>query len=147
MQRKSILVILGLGLVVVAAALAAVLGRGGGEGGNVSPAPPAEPPIEAHPAQPQGLRLLVVFTGAEPAPSEGTTLRAQLVDGRLPAQPSVATVLTDEDCAPDAQGISHCLNRLRLPDRSTLTVRHPHHMSVVPCLTPGERVALQPAAR
>ena len=94
-----------------------------------------------------GLRTVLVFTGAEPAPSRpGAVLNAELLDGRVPAQTEVATVLTDEDCNPDAQGISHCLNKLRLPDGSVLTVRHPHDMMLVPCLSPGERVEVSAAA-
>jgi hypothetical protein len=49
-------------------------------------------------------------------------------------------VLTDEDCAAGEHGISHCRNTLRLPDGKTLTVRNPHRMSEVPCMTPGETV-------
>jgi hypothetical protein len=67
-------------------------------------------------------------------------MRALLLAGRLPAGVVTATVLTDEDCAPDAQGVSHCRNKLRLPSGKTIEVRHPHRMHDVPCMTPGESV-------
>jgi hypothetical protein len=55
------------------------------------------------------------------------------------------TVLSDEDCAADAMGISNCLNRIRLEDGRTIAVRHPHDMREVPCLAPGEPVRVVPA--
>ncbi len=64
----------------------------------------------------------------------------------MPARGVPAEVLTDEDCAPDSSGISHCRNALRLEDGRTIVVRHPHDMRQVPCLTPGERVVVRPAA-
>ncbi|MGZ4137590.1 MAG: hypothetical protein ACXVPX_08475 [Actinomycetota bacterium] len=62
-----------------------------------------------------------------------------------PAGPMMATVLSDANCAPDADGVSHCLNRLRLDSGSELTVRHNHRMIEVPCLSPGERVLVEPS--
>jgi hypothetical protein len=67
-------------------------------------------------------------------------MHAQLLKGKLPSRPLMATVTSDEDCAPDAAGISHCLNRLTLDGGRKLAVRHPHAMHEVPCMTPGERV-------
>jgi len=64
----------------------------------------------------------------------------------MPDRGVPAEVLTDEDCAPDPSGISHCRNALRLEDGRTIVVRHPHDMRQVPCLTPGERVVVKPAA-
>jgi hypothetical protein len=64
----------------------------------------------------------------------------ELVSGVPPAAAAAATVLTDEQCAPDGYGISHCLNALRLSDGSRIVVRHSHNMSRYPCLTPGETV-------
>jgi hypothetical protein len=55
-----------------------------------------------------------------------------------------ALVLTDTRCAADAQGVSHCLNRMRLADGATITVRHDHRMMDMPCLSPGEHVTLTP---
>ena len=62
-----------------------------------------------------------------------------------PTQSSTATVLTDENCAPDRYGVSHCLNRLRLATGRVFTVRHDHNMHNDPCLSPGERVVIRPA--
>lgn len=66
-----------------------------------------------------------------------------LKQGRIPDHPVRAVVETDTDCAPDAYGISHCTNRLRLPDGGMLEVRHDHNMRNYPCLSPGETVQLQ----
>jgi hypothetical protein len=79
-----------------------------------------------------------------PSPSNSDGLRAKLVSGTMPTAAVEATVLTDEQCQPDAHGLSHCLNRLRLPDGSEIRVRHPHDMTLVPCLAPGEHVRLIP---
>ena len=79
-----------------------------------------------------------------PSPSNSDGLWAKLVGGTMPTAAVEATVLTDEECQADARGLSHCLNRLRLPDGSEIQVRHPHDMSKVPCLAPGEHVRLVP---
>ena len=55
-----------------------------------------------------------------------------------------ATVLTDTRCQPDSMGISHCLNKMRLANGSTVTVVHNHRMMNMPCLDPGEHVILTP---
>lgn len=86
----------------------------------------------------------VQLSYAMPSPSRYDGLHAKLVGGTMPKAATQATVLTDEQCQPDAQEISHCLNRLRLADGSEIAVRHPHNMSEVPCLAPGERVQLAP---
>lgn len=56
-----------------------------------------------------------------------------------------ARVLTDTRCIPDAKGVSHCLNRLRLASGAIITVVHDHRMMDMPCLSPGEHVTLSPA--
>lgn len=112
--------------------------------GRADPSPPSRPTASqvGHSA-PAAMRTLVVRSGKEPAPSEpGMTMRAKVERGRLPTSPVVARVTSDEDCAPDAHGVSHCLNRLRLPNGRRLAVRHPHRMTEVPCMTPGERVRI-----
>lgn len=101
----------------------------------------------AHPA-PTGpeQRTVDVYRGEEPTASEpGPLLRAQGVKGSIPARPVRAMVLTDEDCAPDAQGVSHCINRVRLSSGKMLVLKHPHNMTDVPCLAPRERVTVRPA--
>ena len=103
-----------------------------------------EPAVDPHgvalPAQRQ-----VQLSSVMPSPSDFDGLHAKLISGTMPTDAMKATVLTDEQCEPDSQGISHCLNRLRLPDGSEIQVRHPHDMDVVPCLAPGENVQLVPA--
>lgn len=103
-----------------------------------------EPAVDPHgvalPAQRQ-----VQLSSVMPSPSDFDGLHAKLISGTMPTDAMEATVLTDEQCEPDSQGISHCLNRLRLPDGSEIQVRHPHNMDAVPCLAPGENVRLVPA--
>jgi hypothetical protein len=89
-------------------------------------------------------RQLLIST-VMPSPSNSDGLRAKLVKGRMPTAAVEATVLSDEECQADAHGFSHCLNRLRLPDGSEILVRHPHNMTLVPCLAPGEHVRLVPS--
>ena len=62
----------------------------------------------------------------------------------MPDGPMMAEVMTDTDCTPDAQMISRCRNVMRLADGRQIVLRHPHRMSDVPCLAPGERVRLIP---
>lgn len=93
---------------------------------------------EARPAQ----RTLVVGGANEALPglSENSgVLISSLIEGDLPADAALATVVTDTNCAPDEQGVSHCLNQLEFGTTQVL-VQHHHKMSEVPCLTPGETV-------
>lgn len=71
-----------------------------------------------------------------------TNLRA----GQIPAGATSARVLTDTSCAPDADGISHCLNDLQIGN-VVVTVQHHHNMAEVACLSPGETVTLMPFAQ
>jgi hypothetical protein len=106
---------------------------------SLRPAPAAS--HDSSHQRPTAVRSLAVTTGAEPDPSaRADRMRAQLLEGRLPAGAVTATVLTDEDCAADADGVSHCRNKLRLSGGKTIEVRHPHRMHQVPCMTPGEVV-------
>lgn len=82
-------------------------------------------------------RLVVV--GTDQGVGQGATLHGTLVAGRLKPGLHGARVLSDRDCAPDAAGISHCLNELDLGE-SVITIRHHHRMNEVPCLRPGETV-------
>jgi len=86
----------------------------------------------------------VQLSWAMPAPSDMDGLHARFLSGTMPHRQVGATVLADEQCAPDARGISHCLNRFRLDDGSEIAVRHPHDMGIIPCLAPGEPVQLIP---
>jgi hypothetical protein len=133
MSRRRTIPALGVALLVLAAAgLAGTLALRSGS-------PPTDPHGTALPSERR-----VQLSYAMPAPSGFDGLHAKLVSGTMPRVATQATVLTDEQCQPDAQGVSHCLNRLRLPDNSEIEVRHPHDMSKVPCLAPGERVQLVP---
>ena len=141
--------ILKLSLAAAAAALAAILlaATTGSSSRPAAPAPTAQAPQgDTSHQRPAFARSLTVTTKGEPAPSEHPErMRALLLDGKLPRAGVKATVLTDEDCAPDAQGVSHCRNKLRLPSGKTIEVRHPHRMHDVPCMTPGETVRVHRA--
>ncbi len=93
----------------------------------------------------QQLRAVAVYSTAdEPSPSTpGSPIRVKIERGRLPQGQSRGTVVTDENCEPDAEGISHCLNRIRFDGGESIEVRHPHDMSKVACLAPGEEVEVQ----
>lgn len=127
-----------LALVVSAAVGGSLLYDRGGAG---TPAYVAEHPV----AVPETLRT-VNLTATMPLPSAGErNLSAMVVEGELPAAPTTGEVLTDTDCVPDEEMISRCRNEVLLPDGSTIVLRHPHDMTHVPCLAPGEQVRLVPA--
>ena len=92
------------------------------------------------------LRTLVVKTQNDRVSSAGGALEAMLLEGTMPAGQMVATVMSDENCQPDGEGVSHCLNRLRFDDGTMMAVRHNHRMGDVPCLSPNERVIVEPSA-
>lgn len=132
MTRRRILLAAVIGLLVLAGA-GIVLARANQTQQAV------DPHGTALPAQ-RTVQLSTVM----PSPSGYDGLHAKLIGGTMPAGAMQARVLTDEQCQPDEHGISHCLNRMRLPDGSEIQVRHPHNMSAVPCLAPGENVRLVP---
>jgi hypothetical protein len=103
--------------------------------------PASDPPTAQAPhfwADP-ALRTIVVAAPADRPEKRGEILLTNLVGGVMPAGARRATVLTDSNCAPDADGVSHCLNELQIGDARVM-VQHHHDMSAVPCLTPGETV-------
>ena len=131
-----------LAAIAVLVAAAGVLTLGGrDEVANNSPAS-----VSGHPlAVPPSARTVVV-SRAMPMPSaHERRLSAMLEEGAMPGRPMMADVMTDTDCAPDAQMISRCRNVMRLAGGRRIVLRHPHDMSDVPCLTPGERVRLIPS--
>ena len=134
MMQRRFLVAAVIGLIVLGGS-AFALGRT-----TQTNEPAVDPHGTALPAERQVQLSLVM-----PSPSDFDGLHAKLIGGTMPAATTEATVLSDEQCEPDGQGISHCLNRLRLPDGSEIAVRHPHNMDGVPCLAPGENVRLVPA--
>lgn len=92
------------------------------------------------------LRTVVVVASGEPIP----TLRAgdiavDLEAGMVPSGMHRATVLSDKDCAPDAEGVSHCLNDLRI-GRAQIAVRHHHAMVEEPCFSPPEQLNVMDTA-
>jgi len=90
-------------------------------------------------------RTVIVYDNV-PAPSPSQViLHAGLEEGQLPAEPVTAVILTDEECEPDSQGISHCRNEAQLPSGETVVLRHSHDMMQVECLAPGEEVVLRRA--
>lgn len=102
------------------------------------------PPASHGVTLPPGMRtVLVGATGSEVISAPGGPLRTQLAKGALPDRAMFGKVLSDEDCTPDAQGVSHCKNRVRLGNGAELTLIHPHRMADVPCLSPGEDVVVR----
>ena len=133
MTRPRLLIAAVIGLLVLGGS-AFALGRS-----TQANEPTLDPHGTALPAERQ-----VQLSLAMPSPSDFDGLHAKLIGGTMPTAAMEATVLTDEQCEPDAQGISHCLNRMRLPNGHEIEVRHPHNMDSVPCLAPGENVRLVP---
>ena len=89
-----------------------------------------------------GERTTVIARLGEQLPhisGEEGPLMTTLVRGQLPDTAITATVRTDENCAADAEGISHCLNELDFGS-TTVVVQHHHAMAKTSCLTPGEVV-------
>lgn len=65
--------------------------------------------------------------------------------GVIPPEVTHLTVLTDENCQPDPEGISHCRNRVQYETEEgtgEATLRHHHNMREEPCLAPGQRLEL-----
>ncbi|KAB8140046.1 hypothetical protein F8S13_25565 [Chloroflexia bacterium SDU3-3] len=135
-RGRRLLIIIGGGVLVLA--LAFLIGR------MRAPQPAAADP--GHPAaqaSSQGRTLVIVPRGQQsPAISgEGGVLFASLISGAAPKSGAAAVVRTDENCTPDAQGVSHCINALALGE-AQLVVQHHHDMAQVPCLSPGESITL-----
>src|SRR5215207_5825009 len=134
--------LLPLAAIAIAAAVAGVVALGGREeAASNSPTSASEHPI----AVPAAARTVMV-SRAMPTPSaHERRLSAMLEEGTMPPRPMMADVMTDTDCAPDTRMISRCRNVMRLAGGRRLVLRHPHDMSKIPCLAPGERVRLIPA--
>lgn len=68
-----------------------------------------------------------------------------VIEGHVPFMlkaGTVATVMTDSNCAPDAEGLNHCHNVIRFANGSEITVVNNHQMSAHRCLRPGETVRI-----
>jgi hypothetical protein len=139
-------------IVLLVGALTGLVLTGCG-GGNAGPAPADAPKTQASTAptvDPHGAPLVerrtVVLRRDTVSPSPpGSLLHTQLMTGAMPAARTTAVVLSDEDCEPDAAGVSHCRNGLLLAGGKRIVVRHFHKMSTVPCLSPGEEVKILPS--
>ncbi len=111
-------------------------------------------------ASASGLRTVIVIDGRKAIGSEAVRSRqchlwlvcqngkdhidvVVLKKGHIPSRPTKAVVQTDNDCAADFYGNSHCTNRLQLSDGQVIEVQHDHNMQIYPCLTPGETVEVE----
>jgi hypothetical protein len=150
MRSLKLPILLAAAVLATALIVTLALGTGSPTPAQPTPGPKSAPAGSGHEhagdrahQRPALTRTLAVYTDAEPAPSaHPERMRALLTQGELPNGVVEATVLTDEDCAADAKGVSHCRNQLRLPNGKKVTVRHPHRMHDVPCMTLGETVRL-----
>ena len=137
MSRRSLLLVL-VAVAVIPAVAWIAIGRGGA--GN-------PPGVAEHPTAIPSTERAVYVSTTMPAPSSSARrLSAMLESGTMPDVGTMAEVMSDTECAPDAHMLSRCRNEMRLPDGRTIVLRHPHDMRHVPCLAPGERVMLVPAA-
>jgi hypothetical protein len=86
------------------------------------------------------LRTIVVVSKAGEIPAlRAGDIAVTLEQGTAPLGIKRATVLTDENCAPDAEGVSHCLNRMQAGGQH-FTIRHNHKMMEEPCFSPTEEL-------
>ncbi|HSP72353.1 MAG TPA: hypothetical protein VLN26_08290 [Gaiellaceae bacterium] len=134
----------GLAVVALAVAGALLLAPRGGES-----AAPVRVAGAHGAALPPGRTVAILPKGsAAVAPARQGVHGVELVrlrSGAAPARAVSGTVVTDESCAPDAAGVSHCRNDIRLASGRTISVTHDHPMASIPCLSPGERVTVRTA--
>lgn len=139
MHRRHVLLLAVTVLAVLGGAWALLGSYDRGDG------PPAS--VSDHPTQiPDAVRTVTVSLEMPRPSAHARRLSAMLEEGTMPRNSMMAEVLTDTDCAPDERMISRCRNEMRLPDGQRMVLRHPHDMSSIPCLAPGERVLLVPAS-
>jgi hypothetical protein len=117
-----------LPLLIAAASLAMPSMAPASAGGQASPPIPRGVPLTSWRDNGQGGRYLL-----------------QLVKGRAVAPGATTTgiVLSDSDCAPDAQGLNHCHNLIELADGSRVEVINNHVMMRNRCLANGDRLAIR----
>lgn len=109
-------------------------------------APDAPAYVAEHPVTVPESPRTVSLSASMPLPSAGErNLSAMVAEGEMPSGPTTGEVLTDTECTPDEAMISRCRNEVLLPGGGTVVLRHPHDMTKVPCLAPGEQVRLVPA--
>lgn len=135
--------LLPLAVIAVAGVVAGLAALGGHD--EAARMPP-QPTFEHQAPIPRTARAVIV-SRAMPMPSaHERRLSTMLEAGVMPHRQMMGMVMTDTDCAPDARMISRCRNVVRLADGQRIVLRHPHDMTKIPCLAPGERVRLVPAA-
>jgi len=100
-----------------------------------SPAASAQPTAPSHYPTDTTVRMLAF--GPMNELSVGSPVKVSFLSGTLPKGTKQVTVVTDENCNPDAQGIYHCLNKLSY-GTGTIMVQNTHRMMDQPCLQPGE---------
>ena len=138
-MRPRLLALLVATTIIIAAAGVFIFARGEDAADSSATA------VSEHPVVVPAAARTVSVSRKMPMPSANERrLSAMLEDGTMPDRPMMADVMTDTDCTPDAQMISHCRNVMRLADGRQIVLRHPHQMSRIPCLAPGERVRLIP---
>lgn len=99
----------------------------------------SQQPANAQPEIPSGYDLSSWYENGR-----GGKYLLQLMDGQLPPAGVRASgmVLSDTNCEPDAQGLNHCRNGIRLADGTVFNAIDNHMMSRFRCLQPGETVLL-----
>jgi hypothetical protein len=96
-------------------------------------------PANAEPAIPSGVNLKSWFDNGA-----GGAHLLKIMQGRAPTDGTQVsgTVLTDTNCDPDAQGLSHCHNIIDLGGGRRIEVVNTPFMSKHPCLSPGQQLTL-----
>lgn len=99
----------------------------------------AQQTASAEPTIPPGVSLTSWFDNGK-----GGLHVLQIREGSAPPAGVRLTgrVLTDTDCAPDAQGLNHCHNNIDLGNGRILAVINNHAMNRYPCLEPGQRLSI-----
>lgn len=137
------LVFIALPLVLIVLAVGFAMGRPNA----TATLPPPEQAAVPHfmdvtaPGDPRTVVVGGMTTSLPGTSNEAGYLMTNLRAGQIPEGATEAKVLTDTNCEPDADGISHCLNDLQI-GTVIVTVQHHHQMDRVPCLSPGEIVKL-----
>ncbi|MEO6867133.1 MAG: hypothetical protein ABI200_03850 [Gaiellales bacterium] len=133
--------------IIVLALIGAVAQRNRSEPPTRNPASSTTTPKDAsHTRDSQAqLRTVIVGAKAKVGVNDGTMRVAYERGATAPSSAQVGEVVTDENCEPDAEGVSHCRNNIRLKSGKTIRVQHAHKMHDVPCLVPGERVQIRAA--
>lgn len=103
------------------------------------------PNESSHDAHVSGPRTVLVANEPELGTNDGSLTVGYERGTKPPSSETDAVVVTDENCTPDAEGVSHCRNEIRMANGKTVRVQHDHRMHEVPCLVPGEKVRLRSA--